>query len=121
MGYKINIIGTSQEAAEKLEILANAGGGSYQLLSSSDTDIAPLVQKLRNNQNQLEIGKNWMSIWLDYGYFLVIVPLLCCLYFFRQGIMIIVFLCVMTANANASFFFNQNQDGLIAFNEENYE
>lgn len=119
-GYTVNVIGVTNGNSDKLEMTAKAGGGVYARLQNSDADIAPLAQKIARGQNALGEGKNWHSVWLDYGWYLLALPLLCCLYFFRRGILIAAGVCLLCPAAEASFFFNADQDGLRAFNNQDY-
>ncbi len=120
LGYKLNVISTSAKESEKLAMIAQAGGGTYSVLQYNDSDIMPLAQKIIAQQNELTEGRNWQSVWLDYGWYLLIIPLLCCLYFFRRGILVIVWVGMFGTSAHASFFFNANQDALKAFNKQDY-
>ena len=120
-GYNVSIIGVSATAAERPEMVARAGGGSYILLQNGDTDILPLAKKINGRQSELTEGKNQQAVWLDYGYYLLFLPLACCLYFFRRGILAAACFCLLCSQAEASFFFNADQDGLRAFNQQNYQ
>ena len=118
-GFKVNILGASAEANEKLQLIAEAGNGQYLRLDKTDADIRRLAAGLQKDVNTLQEGKNWQSVWLDYGYYLLALPLLCCLYFFRRGILAIALLLACRP-AEAGFFLNNNQEGLKAFQEGNF-
>lgn len=120
LGYTVNIIGTAADASEKLAMVAQAGGGTYAVLQHSDADILPLAQKIVSKQTDVAEGRNWQSVWLDYGWYLLAVPLLCCLYFFRRGILVIAFACLLDNPAYAGFFLNANQEGFKAFTNQDY-
>ncbi len=79
-----------------------------------------MASELNTKDSRLQESKNWQSVWLDYGYYLLALPLLCCLYFFRRGILVVAFL-LATYPAQASFFQNANQDGLEAFNKQDFQ
>lgn len=119
-GFKVNVIATTAAPVEKLQMIADAGGGRYNNLQTGDNDIKPLATQAVSSSDDLKEGKNWQSIWLDYGYYLLIIPLLCCLYFFRKGILVIVFVAAAQP-ANAGFFLNNNQEGLKAFEAGDYQ
>ncbi len=87
---------------------------------NGDNEIKALATKVNKGQGSLKESKNWQSVWLDYGYYLLIVPLLCCLYFFRRGILAIALL-LGASPAQAGFFLNNNQEGLELFNNGAYE
>ena len=71
--------------------------------------------------DELKISENLRSDWDDFGYFLLIIPLLCCLYFFRRGILVLAFVLGGTVSAQAGFFLNSNQEGLKAYNGGDYQ
>ncbi len=119
-GFKVNVIATTAAPVEKLQMIADVGGGRYSNLQTGDNDIKPLAAQAVSSSDDLKEGKNWQSIWLDYGYYLLIIPLLCCLYFFRKGILVIVFVAAAQP-ANAGFFLNNNQEGLKAFEAGDYQ
>lgn len=118
-GYKVNVLSINKEVNEKLKLIAEAGGGQYVLLSGDDSDIKKLTSIISKPMQNINEGRNWQSIWLDYGYYMLVIPLFCCLYFFRKGILAIVILLSST-NAYAGFFINDNQEGLIAFNNNDF-
>lgn len=119
-GYKVNVAAAARQPNEKLQLVATAGNGKFFKLGSADNGLATFAQELNQTPGQLEKSKNWQSVWLDYGYYLLIVPLICCLYFFRRGIMVLVFL-LAAHPADAGFFLNADQEGLKQFNQGNYE
>ena len=119
-GFTIDIVGVSSFSNEKLSMVASSGGGSYWLIQTDDNKIATLAQELSQNTGDISIGKNMRTIWFDGGYWLLIVPLVCCLLFFRKGILVVVLLFGLSPNAYAGFFTNSDQDGLKAFNQGDY-
>ncbi len=120
-GYNVNIIGVTANISDKLAMVADAGGGRYASLQSNDDDISALVQIILNKRIPLEEGKNKHAIWLDYGWYLLAIPLLCCLYFFRRGILVILVFCLVSSQSYAGFFLNNDQEGLLAFNKQKYK
>lgn len=114
LGMSVDVLNASAQDNEKLQMIAEAGGGKYLRLSGDEADIRTLAAGLEKNTSQLKEGKNWQSVWLDYGYYLLALPLLCCLYFFRKGILVIA-LVLIWHPAEAGFFLNANQEGLKAF------
>ena len=118
-GFKIDIIGVSAAANEKLAMVAKAGGGSYWPLQADDAKIAALAAELNQNSDDLSASENKRTVWLDAGYWLLPLPLLCCLLFFRKGILVVA-LILLSSNAYAGFFLNADQEGLRAFNNGDY-
>ena len=109
-GFVLNVVAVSPQIPEKLKLLAAAGGGEQ---------IAREIEKTISDE--LKISENLRSDWDDFGYFLLIIPLLCCLYFFRRGILVLAFVLGGTVSAQAGFFLNSNQEGLKAYNGGDYQ
>lgn len=118
-GFQTDIIGVTAEYNEKLALVARAGGGKYWNLQADDAQISTLAEALNQTNGSLEQSANLRTIWLDAGYYLLIIPLLCCLMFFRKGLLVAA-LVFYSANASAGFFLNDNQEGLRAFNQGDY-
>lgn len=118
-GLSINVLGVSKQDNEKLKMIAENGGGKYIKITGNDSDIKVLTSGLEKNETNLKEGKNWQSVWLDYGYYLLLLPMICCLYFFRKGILVLAFL-LCAHSAQAGFWLNDNQDGLVAFNKQDF-
>lgn len=119
--YKISIINTAAQASEKLKMISQAGLGLYLQLEGNDNDILRLAQRIEKSGGDLKESNNLQSQWLDYGYYLVFLPLILVLYFFRKGILVLLFVCGFSHYAEAGFFLNNNQEGLQAFQKEDYE
>lgn len=119
-GFNVNVLAVRAAKDERLQMIAEAGGGSYWNLAPGDEKLKTFAEKISSNQDELTESKNWQSVWLDYGYYLLIIPLACCLYFFRRGILAVAFLWAAQP-AEAAFFLNSNQEALRDFNQEDYQ
>ncbi|MBQ9234977.1 MAG: hypothetical protein IJ184_00740 [Alphaproteobacteria bacterium] len=113
--YQINIFSPSSDYNEKLQMIAQAGAGSYRTLSSGDDYLSSLASAINEKNAPSSESKNQTLQWLDNGYYLLIFPLLCCLLLFRRGLLIWVVL-LSASPAYAGFFTNADQDGLKSFN-----
>jgi len=119
-GYTINIVDTSFSENETMRDLAKKGNGIY--ISVREPTPQKIVQNiLKTNQDKVALSQNLRSVFLDYGYYLVFVALLCLLPFFRRGLLILVLCCGAVFDAEASFFLNDNQEGLKLFKKAQYE
>lgn len=119
--YKVNVINVSSEPTEKLKLIAKNGNGLYLDIAPDDSDVRTLATKINNSSQELRLSENLRSQWLDYGYYLLLLPLLGCLYFFRRGIVWSLLLCVLgSPSAFAGFFINSNQEALQDYNVGNY-
>lgn len=119
MNFHVNIAATTAEPAEKLQMIAEAGGGYYWNLQNGDKTLQKLAAEISGNPGELEESANWHTVWLDYGYYLLAVPMLCCLYFFRKGILVLLLLAATPAEAG--FFLNGNQEGLKHFETSDFQ
>ena len=120
-GYEVSVAAVTKGDSERLRLVAQKGGGIMIPVSAGDADIAALGQRLNQDvDSELKKSENLRSAWDDYGYYLTILPLLCALYFFRKGILVIVLFLGVVSEAQAGFFLNNNQEGLRAFNRNDY-
>ncbi len=121
-GFRVNVVAMQKGDSERLKMLAQSGGGEYIRTSTNDADIQTLANVINDEASeQLKQSENMRLSWLDYGYYLTLLPLLFCLYFFRRGILIIALMVMMMPTAQAGFLTNNNQDALKAFNAGQYE
>lgn len=120
LNYSINVVDTSYSGNDKLQMLADKGNGIY--LKVKDARLDDLISKINEkNQEKVQISQNLRSNFLDYGYYLVFWGLLCMLPFFRRGLLVLFIFCLFSAEANAGFLLNDNQEGLKLFNESKYD
>ncbi|MBE6467590.1 MAG: tetratricopeptide repeat protein [Alphaproteobacteria bacterium] len=117
---KINIIGVTATANEKLRLVAQAGGGMYWNIKNDDNMISRFAEELNTSDKEMQKGKNLRNIWLDAGWYLLIIPLVCCAALFRKGILVIAFLLI-SSNAYAGFLYSDKQEGYQAYNKGDYE
>lgn len=119
-GFVLNVVAVSPQIPEKLKLLAAAGGGVC--VGSGTAGVEQIAREIEKTiSDELKISENLRSDWDDFGYFLLIIPLLCCLYFFRRGILVLAFVLSGTVSAQAGFFLNSNQEGLKAYNGGDYQ
>ena len=118
-GYVLSVVAETSKLPEKLELIAKAGGGICVKGSTQGIkDIAAEIEKTISDE--LKLSENLRSSWDDFGYYLLVLPLLCCLYFFRKGILVTVFVLGSISSAQAGFFLNANQEGLKAYQAGDY-
>ena len=117
--YNIHVIDFSYHGNEKLKLVADKGNGAYLL--ANDNDVAILTDRIKiTNDEKTRASKNFRSNYLDYGYYLLAIPMFCLLMFFRKGVLILFFV-LFAQNAYAGFFTNSNQDALKLFNNNEFE
>ena len=114
-GYPVSVAAITKADGERLHLLAQNGGGLYIPAVSADSDMQKLAERInQNREQQLKETENLRSVWEDYGYYLTLLPALCCLYFFRKGVLVLLFMLAGLQQAQAGFFLNNNQEGLKA-------
>jgi len=117
-GYKVNAISVVSADNEKLKMLTDKGHGLYFNISANLTELGADINSQLSTE--LQKNKNEQETWNDGGYWFLILPLLCCLYFFRRGIFVLIMFLIMTTEASAGFFTNSDQDGARAFAAGDY-
>ncbi len=118
-GYRVSTIIANQAGSDKLKMIAEKGGGIAVNVASGITRLATYLSQ--DTAQKLKQSRNNREIWEDAGYYLLIIPLLCALYFFRRGIMTAVIALGFVHNAQAGFFLNNNQEAMRAFNNQDFE
>lgn len=118
-GYTISVVDTSYDGNEKLKLLVDTGKGVY--LSVKNVSSEKLTKFISDSvEERVKLSKNLRSQDIDFGYYLLFIPLLCVLAFFRKG-MLVLLLCCLSFQAQAGFLLNDNQEGFRLFNQGKYE
>ena len=114
----VNIVNMSAQKNDKLEAIANQGNG---IVINSDDNIKNLVQTILSIKENYKQGKNKTSEWVDFGWYLLVIPMFCCLSFFRKGVLAILVLLSCNSVVHAGFMFSDNHMALENFKAKNYE
>ena len=117
-GYKINVVDVTAGNNEKLRMLASKGDGTYLNVSSNINVLAEQINSHINSE--LQKTKNQQEIWEDSGYWFLLISMLCFIYFFRRGVLVILLFLSISGNSHAGFFTNANQDAARAFAAGDY-
>lgn len=128
-GITVNIVNMSKSRNPSLIQIAKAGGGlavdgdngnaKHELGKASLGALINTINRKAKNENW-RISKNLLPEWQDAGWYLLWLPMLCCLYFFRKGFVLILFLITVSPSAQAAFFINDNQQGMQFYNQGDY-
>lgn len=118
-GYKTSVIHISNKTNDLLKKITQIGGGIYLNLRNNPVEFSNFIN--HNFEKRSEESKNQISVWEDFGYYLLFLPMLCCLLLFRRGIFAFIAVFLAFSNAEAGFFLNSNQEGLKDFEAEKYE
>lgn len=117
-GMKLNIVNVNSQNNEQLERVAKSGDGNYYSIN----EIAKLIRKIQAQKAEdMKQSQNKISQWIDEGWFLTFIPLICCAYLFRRGILILILFLALSKQAYAGFFLNADQEGMRAFAKEDYQ
>ena len=119
--FDINVVDTSYSGNDKMQMLAEKGNGVY--LHIKKDNVQKIIQKIKQKkQEKTQLSQNMRSDYLDYGYYLVFIALICMFPFFRRGLLVLILCFVFsTSPAHAGMFKNSNQEGFSLFNEGKYE
>lgn len=117
-GFDVNIIKVSDSENDKLRMIAEKGKGLYL---NYNEKLSPLTTKINDLMHKaLKQSRNMQSVWEDGGYSLLWLPAILLLYYFRKGVLAILFLLILTNSAQAGLFLNNNQEGLKYFENGEY-
>lgn len=118
-GYKVSVYGLASKTNEKLERLAQNGGGIC--INTSYASSSPLIKLLKNTQAEdYTENKNTVSVPEDDGFFFVIISVFCVLRLFLSGLFVFAALFLLPVDSYAGFFYNQNQEGALLFSSREY-
>ncbi len=117
-GYKISVIDINSKKNSKLEMLAQKGQGVYVGYNESLKTLLNSINSV--GKNKFKQSENMQTIWRDNGYYLLFVPAFLLLYFFRRGVLIALLMFLLTQNAFAGWFLNNNQEAMQAFEKGDY-
>ena len=116
-GNSVNIVNISTTQNDKLKQIASMGDGIY--LQSGD-NIKLIANRILKQKENYKKGNNKTAQWLDFGWYLLLVVALCCLNFFRKGVLIVVLTLCISSAAEAGFWFNDNFMAMKSFKQKQY-
>ncbi len=115
----VNAVHVAQNGGKKLKDITEAGGGIFAVEQNFNAKV--FAKKLSETKTDWKEGQNPTEIWQDCGYYLLFIPLLCCLYFFRRGILAIVLIVGLSSPSFAGFLYSADQEGMQQFNKGAYQ
>ncbi len=117
-GVFINVVNINNQKNSKLETIAKDGKGIYMQVGQ---DMQNLVKDIAGKKENYRKSKNKTAEWLDFGWFLLFIPMLCCLNFFRKGMLAIIILIAFSLDASAGFLFSDNYEAMKKFERKDYK
>lgn len=118
-GFDVNVIKVSAEANEKLQMVAQKGGGIYLNYNQNYDALSKKINGL--SAKELNESKNMQSSWVDLGYYLFWLPALLLLYYYRRGVVAGLLLCLLSSQAYAGFFLNDNQEAMQYYKRHQFD
>lgn len=116
-GMIISTVNMTMQPNAGLKQIATAGGG----IAVNVAEVSTLARKIDTWwQKDKTESKNVAETWRDFGYYLLFMPLLCCLYFFRRGLLALVFFVSLSMPAVAGFFLNNDQEAMKLYEKGEY-
>lgn len=118
-GFIVNVINVSPKTGEKLKMAAEKGGGVYL---NYNQNLAELVKKINDvTDKEIKQSQNMQTVWEDGGWYLLWLPALLILLYFRRGALLALLFCLFyMGTAQANWFLNDNQNALRNFKQQNY-
>ena len=115
---KVHIVNVSAEKNDKLKQIADNGNGIYL---QDGENIKVLIDDIQKQKENYQKSKNNTADWLDFGWYMLIIPALFCLGFFRKGVLTILLFLSISFNANAGFWLGDNFSAMRSFKNKDYE
>jgi len=115
---KVHIVNVSAEKNDKLKQIADNGNGIYL---QDRENIKALIDDIQNQKENYQNSKNNTADWLDFGWYMLIIPALCCLGFFRKGVLTVLLFLSISFNANAGFWLGDNFSAMRSFKNQDYK
>ena len=115
----VNAVHVAQSGGERLKEVAEAGGGIFAVEQNFNAGV--FAKKLSETKTDWKESQNLTESWQDCGYYLLFIPLLCCLYFFRRGILAVVLIMGLSSPSFAEFLYSADQEGMQQFNKGAYQ
>ena len=115
---KVHIVNVSSEKNDKLKQIANDGNGIYL---QDGENIKVLIDDIQKQKENYQKSKNNTADWLDFGWYMLIIPALCCLGFFRNGVLMVLLFLSISFNAYAGFWSVDNFSAMRSFKNKDYE
>ncbi|MBR1648601.1 MAG: tetratricopeptide repeat protein [Alphaproteobacteria bacterium] len=115
-GFRVNAVAVNAKTYDKLELLVSKGGGEIMNINENLDDLSNIINEQASSD--MKESANKTEAWEDGGYWFLSIVLICVLFFFRRGILVAAL--IYCTSAHAGFFTNADQDGLKAFQNNDF-
>ena len=118
-GFDVSVYAL-QKQSEKLKMVAQKGGGAF--LSAPETltdDFVEVLKKKKSDKWQESFEKS--AGFEDVGWFLIWVPALILILFFRKGVVFLFLMLLYSGTCEAGFVFSPNQEGQRLFDAQKFD
>lgn len=120
-GINVSVVDIGKTANAKLQEIADSGSGIFAAVSDNQGSMNSVINFLHGSLNkQWQEGKNQIEEWSDGGWYFLFLPMICALYFFRRGLLVILLVLTHSFSAQAGFFINNNQEAAAMYDKGEY-
>ena len=117
--FMVNTVNIGNGGSDKLKLVAENGRGLY---SEYNQDLNKLLSLLnRKAGKNIKESENEQSVWLDYGYYFLFLPIFLALFLFRRGLFVGALIVFFASDTYAGWFLNDNQEAKRYFDAADYE
>lgn len=117
-GINVSVVGFSSFSS--LKNVAQSGQGVFVGYPFNNTQ--KLVDFIKQHlSNELEKSKNLTQSWQDYGYYLVFPAMLCFLFLFRKGFLVLLLVFCFLPSAHAGWLWSDEYEALKLFKLQKYD
>lgn len=118
-GVRVSAIDVSKKSHDGLAKIASIGNGVF---ADKENKISHITSQISAKQNSvLDATGNKLYSRADDGYYLLFLPLLCCLYFFRKGVLVVLLVLSWSTSAEAGFWLSDNAMAKRMFDEKKFD
>ena len=117
--FTVNTVNIGNGGSDKLKLVAENGRGLY---SEYNQDLNKLLSLLNRKAGEnIKESENEQSVWPDYGYYFLFLPIFLALFLFRRGLFVGALIVFFVSDAYAGWFLNDNQEAKRYFDAADYE
>ena len=117
--YNVSVIDMSSAQDKTLRQIAAYGNGAFgNMVTGAQKAKAQVENTAPQDWSET---KNPAQDYEDAGYYLLFIPLLCCLYFFRVGVLGLLIILSWSLPAEAGFWLSDNAQAKRLFDATNYD
>ena len=118
-GIKVSAINVSNKSQDSLLKIASIGDGIFV---EKENNLSHITSQISAKPSAiLDTNANKLYSRADDGYYLLFLPLLCCLYFFRKGALVVLLILSWGVRAEAGFWLSDNVLAQKMFEDKKFD